>query len=239
MGGLFARLPLLAAEMERKRREGQPPEATSLQAAGNLETQDLLREKSLNSLDYSSAAVCGGSPCVKDSDIYADAEKSQADDRVAEQRATERRFARFMVLQALEADVARRQRGTRDHRRALERLHAFKENGVLIREHPNMEGAPGPENIALGEMVLAAPIAAAFPVAATVAAGLTIGTSIGEAATGRSSGFMNPGRLLSGDFEIGRSLSVTERVAAGLTALAAIVGGVVAEGMIGRGPKIV
>jgi hypothetical protein len=142
MGGLFARLPLLAAEMERRRREGQPPEAASLPAAGNLETQDLLRERSLNSLDYSSSAVCGGSPCVKDSDIYADAEKSQTDDRAAEERATERRFARLMVLQALEADVARRQRGTRDHRRALERLDAFKENGVLIREHPAWRARP-------------------------------------------------------------------------------------------------
>jgi filamentous hemagglutinin len=62
-------------------------------------------------------------------------------------------------------------------------------------------------------------LAAAAPRAAAVIAGYETAVSAGEATSGTSAGALNPGRLLSGDFDIGRQLSTEERVWAGATAV--------------------
>jgi hypothetical protein len=94
--------------------------------------------------------LCGGRPCVGDDEIYADVRRSEAEDAVAEVRATMARAETATTRRALQEDVARAQRGTRAHRHARERLETFEETGTLTRPYRNIDGAPAPENWVLG-----------------------------------------------------------------------------------------
>jgi len=67
-------------------------------------------------------------------------------------------------------------------------------------------------------------LAMTFPRIAAVAGAWGTGVGAGEAVTGRSSGALNPGRLLSGDFKIGRQLSTGERVFSGAEAVIGVFG---------------
>lgn len=56
-----------------------------------------------------------------------------------------------------------------------------------------------------------AAVARAYPIATSTVAGLSFSAGVSEATTGKSAGFLNPARLISGDVEVGRDLSVSER----------------------------
>jgi hypothetical protein len=107
---------------------------------------------------------CGGRPCLSDDEIYADLRRSEAEDAVAEARATMARAETATTRKALREDVARAQRGTRAHRHARERLETFEETGTLTTPYRNIEGAPAPETWVLG-----------------AAGGLLLGLALGEA----------------------------------------------------------
>jgi hypothetical protein len=182
------------------------------------------RPRSLLSLDYSSPDVCGGERCVTDEEIYGPLERAHAELRLAEARATDWRMTVAMIDTALVELVNQEQRGTRQHRYARERLEAFRSTGQLLRPRVNMEGGPSVFNVGVAVMAPMALACAAFPAACGVVGAWTGGVSAGETITGESSGFLNPGRLLSGDTEIGRDLSVGERVLSGFNALLSLFG---------------
>ena len=69
-------------------------------------------------------------------------------------------------------------------------------------------------------------LAATLPRVAAVAGAWTAGTSLGQAFTGRSVGIIDPMNALTGNFEIGRQLSMEERIVSG------VVGAVGVGGMV-------
>lgn len=132
---------------------------------------------------------CGGSKCVSDDELYAGQKKSEDKNRARDTEVVRQRrtnvIGREATLRALNAEVERTQRGTRQHRYAQNRLDTFKETGVDPGPHMNYDGGPGAENIALGVaggilLAGAAAGAAAAPVAGLAEAG---GTGLATTAT--------------------------------------------------------